>query len=176
MEDHDGTAIFVELARVVAGLAAQERMRTFSLPYPHDAQLALDRMVSYCLGQGWTPPKSLPELMSWCREHTAGGLPFQVPPSFVAPETRLIDRVGLMPTRSCLELASYGPRGELEQEAVGLLSGLEARCDSTEDYNRCRRFLMEQPVIVQRDRINPRSRWNRELWNRIKGLYGRADL
>ncbi|MFI7103663.1 hypothetical protein ACIBK8_30465 [Streptomyces sp. NPDC050161] len=174
-EEHEGAALFLELARVAADLAEREHLRTFTLPYPPAAQLALDHTVSYCLARGHTPPKSVPQLMAWCREHTAGGALFQVPPTLVTSGALLIAPVALLPTRSCWELASVGPSGRVEQEAVRLLADLAARCETPAAYERCRRYLMEHPVIVQQDRMPalPRSRWNRELWSRVKSLYTR---
>ncbi|MEU7226767.1 hypothetical protein [Streptomyces chrestomyceticus] len=171
VEAHDGTALFTELARVVTALSGLERLRSFTLPYPCDAQLALDHTVLYCLARNRTPPKSVPELMSWCRVNTAGGDLFRVPPAFVTPEATLIDPVGMMPTRTCFELASFGPLGQVEQEAIGLLEALEARCGSVEMYDRCRRFVMEWPVISQSDRFRKQGSWKSAVWNRVKDLY-----
>lgn len=171
-EVHEGMALFVELARVVWIVAAQERLRSYSLPYPREAQLVLDRTVLYCLGRGMTPPRSVPELMSWCRQHPAGAAVFQVPPSFVLPDATLVDPVAMMPTRTCVELASFGPQGQTEQEAVCLMTELAARCGTVEAYARSRRFLMESPVVRQRDRFSRRGPWNAAVWNRVKDLYG----
>ncbi|MYR92366.1 MULTISPECIES: pPIWI_RE_Y domain-containing protein [unclassified Streptomyces] len=171
MDDHPGTVLFAELARSVVALAAREQLRSFALPYPSSAQRVLDRMVLYCLDRGWTPPRSVPEVMAWCAEHTAGGPLFQVPTGFLSPEARLIDPVGRLPSRVCLELASHGPQGEVEQEAVDLLIDLEARCGSVERYSRCRRFLADRPVIGQRDPFSDGSHWNPALWKRVKNLY-----
>ncbi|MCX4968908.1 hypothetical protein OHA98_29925 [Streptomyces sp. NBC_00654] len=170
---HQGEELFAELARVVAETSGQERLRSFSLPYPRDAQLALDRMVLHCLGQGRTPPRSVPELLSWCRRTTAGDPLFRVPPDQVSPDATLVHPVGAMPTRTCLELASAGPRGRIEQEAISLMAGLEARCGSAVEYRRCRSFLMDRPLVSQTDRMqHGRGRWNKAVWDRVKGLYG----
>ncbi|MET8840369.1 hypothetical protein ABZW67_09765 [Streptomyces rubiginosohelvolus] len=170
-DDHQGTALFAELARSVVALAAREQLRSFALPYPRSAQRVLDRMVLYCLDRGWAPPRSVPEVMAWCAEHTAGGPLFQVPAEFLSPEARLIDPVGRLPSRICLELASHGPQGQVEQEAVDLLTDLAARCGSAERYSRCRRFLADRPVIGQRDPFSDGSHWNPALWKRVKDLY-----
>ncbi|MFG2176120.1 hypothetical protein ACGFMO_32980 [Streptomyces niveus] len=168
---HEGTALFVELARVVDAMASLERVRSLSLPYPRAAQLALDRMVLYCLERDRTPPRSVPELLTWCRDHTAGGPLFQVPATFVSPDATLVDPVGLMPTRTCLEVASFHPRGCAEQEADLLLAELEARSSAVGGYGRCRSFLMQRPVVTQRDRFSRRG-WSGTVWNRVKDLYG----
>ncbi|MER5766615.1 hypothetical protein [Streptomyces sp. NPDC001985] len=167
----DGTALFAELARVVAALAAQDGLRSFSLPYPREAQRALDRAVLHCLDRGRTPPRSLPELLSWCREHPAGGPLFRVPAALVSPGATLIDPVGHMPTRTCLEVASSGPEGRVEQEAVRLLAELAAACGSVDAYERCRRFLANRPAIGQRDRFAGREPWSTAVWNRVRHLY-----
>ncbi|MEU0840951.1 hypothetical protein ABZ370_15965 [Streptomyces sp. NPDC005962] len=164
-----GTELFCELARMVAALAESQSLRSFTLPYPGFAQRALDRTVTRCLDIGEAPPRSLPELWEWCRSRTADDRLFQVPASFVTPDATLVHPVGLMPTRTCLELASHRPNGGVATEARTLLDDLEARCGSTERYRRCRRFLACHPVVHQEDRRAPG--WSKAVWSRVKELY-----
>ncbi|MGW5067080.1 pPIWI_RE_Y domain-containing protein [Streptomyces cyaneofuscatus] len=165
-----GTELFRELARMVTDLAEVQGLRSFALPYPGLAQRALDRTVLHCLDVGETPPKSLPELWEWCRARPADDPLFAVPASLLTPGTTLVHPVGLMPTRSCLEVASYGPDGGVEGRARALLADLEARCGTGERYRRCRRFLARHPVVHQHDRSGPG--WSKAVWNRVKDLYG----
>ncbi|KAB7844435.1 hypothetical protein [Streptomyces mobaraensis] len=165
-----GAAIFRELARMAAALAEIQGLRSFTLPYPGFAQRALDRTVMHCLNVGERPPKSLPELWEWCRSRPAEDPLFAIPASLVTPGTTLVHRVGRMPTRSCLEVASHGPDGGVEAHARMLLAELGARCGTGERYRQCRRFLARHPVVHQRDRFG--SGWDRAVWSRVKYLYG----
>ncbi|MFJ7327894.1 hypothetical protein ACIQVN_16905 [Streptomyces cyaneofuscatus] len=164
------TGLFRELARTVAALAEVQGLRSFALPYPGLAQRALDRTVLHCLDIGETPPKSLPELWEWCRARPSDDPLFAVPASLLAPGTTLVHPVGRMPTRSCLELASYGPDGGVAAHAGALLADLEARCGTGERYRRCRRFLARHPVVHQQDRFGPG--WSKAVWSQVKDLYG----
>lgn len=165
-----GTELFLELARMVAALAEVQGLRSFALPYPGLAQRALDRAVLHCLDIGETPPKSLPELWEWCRIRPAEDPLFAVPASLLTPGTTLVHPVGRMPTRSCLEAASYGLDGGAATDAGALLGDLEARCGTGERYRRCRRFLARHPVVHQQDRFGPG--WSKAVWSRVKDLYG----
>ncbi|MFD8933878.1 hypothetical protein ACFV0R_01230 [Streptomyces sp. NPDC059578] len=164
-----GTELFCELARMVAALAEIQGLRSFALPYPGLAQRALDRMVMHCLDVGENPPRSLPELWEWCRTRPADDALFAVPASRVTPGTTLVHPVGRMPTRSCLEVASYGPDGGVAAHARALLVDLEARCGAGERYRQCRTFLARHPVVHQQDRFGPG--WSNAVWSRVKELY-----
>lgn len=169
-----GTELFCELARTVAALADIQGLRSFTLPYPGFAQRALDRTVARCLDIGRTPPRSLPEMWEWCRSRTAADPLFGVPASFVAPDATLVHPVGLMPTRTCLEVASHRHAAGVDAEVRTLLDELVARCGSDERFRRCRRFLARNPVVYQEDRFGARRNkagWNNDAWTRVKELY-----
>ncbi|MDN3259336.1 hypothetical protein QWJ26_05815 [Streptomyces sp. CSDS2] len=162
--------LVLEVARAITTLAQWKGLRSFSLPYPHTAQLALDRVVLYCLDHGRTAPRSLAELLSWCTGPGHAPPSHRRAPAPAHPELWLIDPVGLMPTRRCLELAPPGRAGCVEQDAVDTLTALERRCASADRYGRCRRFLTRHPVISPPDRFGPR-RWDAVVWNKVKDLY-----
>lgn len=169
-----GTELFCELARTVAALADIQGLRSFTLPYPGFAQRAFDRTVARCLDIGRTPPRSLPEMWEWCRSLTASDPLFGVPSSFVAPDARLVHPVGLMPTRTCLEVASHRHAAGVDAEVRALLDELLARCGSDERFRRCRRFLARNPVVHQEDRFAVRRNkagWNNDAWARVKEFY-----
>ncbi|MEV7909380.1 pPIWI_RE_Y domain-containing protein [Streptomyces griseus] len=169
-----GTELFCELARTVAALADIQGLRSFTLPYPGFAQRALDRTVARCLDIGHTPPRSLPEMWEWCRSRTAADPLFGVSASFVAPDATLVHPVGLMPTRTCLEVASHRHTAGADAEVRTLLDELVARCGSDERFRRCRRFLARNPVVHQEDRFAVRRNkagWNNDAWTRVRDLY-----
>ncbi|MFC1430607.1 hypothetical protein ACEZDB_07995 [Streptacidiphilus sp. N1-3] len=163
----EGVALFQELAGVVAVLGEYRGLRSFRLPYPPEAQQALDRTVLHCLAMGAPPPRSLPELLEWCRHRSATDPLFRVPASLVTPDATLVHEVGLMPTRSCLELDSHGPSGGVEREAVELMAGLEAHGGGR--FRQIRAFLVRHPTVHGHDRFG--GGWNRAVWALVKDLY-----
>ncbi|MER8002714.1 hypothetical protein [Streptomyces sp. NPDC095613] len=165
-----GSDLFGELARMVVALSEVQGLRSFALPYPALAQRALDHTVMRCLDAGEVPPRSLPELWEWCRTRPSDDPLLAVPSSLVSPGTTLVHRVGRMPTRSCLEVASHGPDGNVAAHARALLGDLHARSGTEERYRQCRAFLARHPVVHQQDRFAPG--WNRAVWSRVKSLYG----
>lgn len=165
-----GSGLFGELARMVVALSEVQGLRSFALPYPALAQRALDHTVMRCLEAGEAPPRSLPELWEWCRTRPSDDPLLAVSSSQVSPGTTLVHRVGRMPTRSCLEVASHGPDGGVAAHARALLGDLHARSGSEERYRQCRAFLARHPVVHQQDRFAPG--WNSAVWSRVKSLYG----
>ncbi|MFH8558581.1 hypothetical protein ACH4GP_25760 [Streptomyces celluloflavus] len=166
--DH-GNDPFLALARALTILSEQDGLRSFSLPYPREAQLALDRVILHCLNHGWTPPKSLPELLSWCTRRSVGDAEFGVSPALVSQGARWIHPIGMMPTRTCLELAPLGRPGRVEQDALNSLSALEHRCGSAGRFSRCRQFLARHPLVTHQDRFG--RRWEAMTWNKVRELY-----
>ena len=65
----------VRLLRTIAGGIVQlgeiASPGAFSLPYPADAQRALDQVALACLLRGEPPPHSLPDLITWCAQRPA---------------------------------------------------------------------------------------------------------
>ncbi|MFB7471187.1 hypothetical protein [Kitasatospora sp. NPDC056184] len=165
----DEVALYCELAEIVSELGDESGLRSFLLPYPPAAQRVLDRVVLRCIDLGLPPPKSLPELLEWCRSTPIGGRLFEIPPTLVLPDAPLIHRNGLLPTRACLELASAGVKGGPEETARSLLTELEGRCGSAERFHKVRQFLGRNPVVHRRDRL--RRGWSKEIWCRVKDLY-----
>ncbi|KUL34169.1 hypothetical protein ADL22_30855 [Streptomyces sp. NRRL F-4489] len=161
--------LFLGLADALTVLSEHNKLRSFSLPYPREAQLALDRVTLHCVNHGWAPPKSLPELMSWCTRRPAADPVFGVPPAPMTYDARWIDPVGLVPTRTCLEVAPLGQPGRAEQDALDALAGLAHRCGSADRYRRCRKFLAHHPVVTQEDRFAPG--WSAVVWNTVRTLY-----
>ncbi|MGW5353728.1 pPIWI_RE_Y domain-containing protein [Streptomyces sp. NPDC004031] len=161
--------LFRELAKVVADLGEETGLRSFQLPYPAAAQLALDRAVLRCLDLGIAAPKSLPELLQWCRYKPADDPFFAVPDTLVLPDTRLVHGEGLLPSRSCAELASAGTDDGPEETARRLLAELAGRCGPIERFHRSRQFLALNPVIRRDDPFGPD--WSREIWSRVKDFY-----
>ncbi|MFJ3902135.1 hypothetical protein [Streptomyces sp. NPDC090025] len=169
---YDAADMYAELARVVCELGFHKKLGSLALPYPHDAQLILDRLTLRCLRSGHEPPKGLPDLMAWCTDPDAVpsvlGLPSGHGNGFAQP---LIDPQRWMPTRTCLEWASRGPQGTVEQEADDLVAQLAARAGTPGLRRRCLTFVGDHPSVVQRDRMTRGARWDTTVWHQVRHLY-----
>src|SRR5260370_2273679 len=65
---HNGMTLLRTVATAVLDLSDVPNPGTFTLPYPAEAQRALDRTVLACLLRGAEPPRRVPGLLVSCRE------------------------------------------------------------------------------------------------------------
>lgn len=170
--EQNSVEILRAVARGIIGLGSQNRLSSFSLPYPVSAQHALDQVVFTCLAQERTPPRGIPELVFWCRKLALSEWPLMLPPDLVGPATLLVDDRVCLPTQTCAEWASDGPSGVMEQQAQALLHEVAEECRSTASYQACRDFLISRPVVTQQDLpavlASPRDGMS---WKRVNHLY-----
>ncbi|MFJ1756069.1 hypothetical protein [Kitasatospora sp. NPDC088134] len=169
MTERTEHAMYRQLASVVASSSELGSLRSFALPYPSLAQRSLDQMVLRCLDLGEKPPFSVPELLEWCRRRPLGDQIFGVPVGLLDGDATLVHPVGLMPTRTCLELTSHEQSGGVEQEALALLADLAGRCKNDDQYRRSRQFLVQRAVVHRRDRFD--RGWSKAVWTRVRDLY-----
>ncbi|MFE4358408.1 hypothetical protein [Kitasatospora sp. NPDC056800] len=168
--DHPGIELLTAVARGVLDLTAAPPS-TFRLPYPSSLQLALDRVVLDALLRRAPAPRSVPDLLSWCR----GRAPeewLSLPGDFLVPGSRLIHPDAGEPTRTCAELASLGPDGVLEQEAQSLLARLSDSCGGPARFAQCRDFLIDRPVLLRFDPMELLQPSLAHTWRLVKDLYG----
>ncbi|MGW1322665.1 pPIWI_RE_Y domain-containing protein [Streptomyces antibioticus] len=170
-DERRGVDLLVAVARGVIELGSAARASAFRLPYPPVLQLALDRMVLAGLTQGTPVPHGVPDLLSWIRERGPETLPLALPRDFLTAEARLIHPAGGEATRTCAELASYGPHGVLEQEAAALMAELADACGTEERFETCRDFLISRPVILRYDPVQLMRPAVAMTWRFVKGLY-----
>lgn len=143
-----------DVATAVVRFDSAVRLQSFTLPYPAEAQRALDRVVLACLRVGARPPSGLPELIRWCRARPLGSWPLdQLPDSLFGSEDRLIDAIAGSPTQLCHELAVRG-RGDSAARQYDRLVIREAMrvCQeawSPECYTAFRRMLVTRPVLTE---------------------------
>lgn len=69
-----------DVATAVARLDEVGQLDSFALPYPPDAQRALDRLVLACLRGGAQPPTGVPEMIGWCRTRPLRSWPLDALP------------------------------------------------------------------------------------------------
>ncbi|MFE2043781.1 hypothetical protein ACFXAZ_23185 [Streptomyces sp. NPDC059477] len=171
--ERPGVELLAALSRGLIGLAQVTQAATFRLPYPPGLQLALDRLVLAGLTQNRPVPGGISELLSWCRERSpAAWWPLKLPNGFPSGDARLVHGDAKEVTRTCAELASWGPDGVVEQEAVALLAELAENCGTVERFAACRDFLISRPVILQYNPIDFLSPAVAHTWKLVQGLYG----
>lgn len=176
----DGTArpddveLFRMLARAMIELAAADRLESFALPYPSGVQRALDQVVLRCLNQGEAPPSGVPDLVRWCTERVCADWPFGLPAGFVGRGASLVDARARMTTRMCAEVASDGPAGVVEQQALALLANLETAAPSLTFFETCREFLIQRVLVTSAAAIRMRTVDPAAAlaWRRVRHLYG----
>jgi len=144
---HHGLTLLRTIATAVVDLSEVPNPGTFVLPYPPEAQRALDRTVLACLLRGAAPPLSIADLMNWCRDRPVVDWPLDLPDGLADPDDRLIDPDAIQPTRLCFEWAIDRPDSASEQIDRELMHTAIERCRaarSPASYTAFRRLLIEQ--------------------------------
>ncbi|AXG81278.1 pPIWI_RE_Y domain-containing protein [Streptomyces paludis] len=144
------------VATAVVRLADVSGLDSFTLPYPAEAQQALDRVVLACLRNGARPPASLPDLLRWCRTRAVGGWPLdRLPPDVFGENDRLIDPASGAPSQLCHEWAVHERGDSAARQYDRLVIGEAMRAcrdaSSPESYTAFRRLLVERPVLTSAD-------------------------
>ena len=170
-DERMGVDLLTAVARGVIELTSMPRALEFRLPYSLSLQLALDRVELAGLTHGQHVPRSVPELLRWCRELGPERWPLTLPSGFLTPATRLIQPVAGEATRACAELASHGPAGILEQEAETLLAGPADSCGTVDRFAACRDFLIDRPVILRFDPAELLRPAVVQTWRLVRELY-----
>ncbi|MFD5649546.1 hypothetical protein [Streptomyces sp. NPDC127039] len=172
-DERAGVELLAAVSRGLIDLAQVTHVATFQLPYPPGLQLALDRVVLAGLTRNRPVPGGIPELLSWSRKKSpAAWWPLELPGGFLSADARLLHGESKEVTRTCAELASWGPDGVLEQEAVALLAELTETCGAVERFAVCRNFLIRRPVILQYNPIEFLSPAVAHTWKLVQGFYG----
>ncbi|MFK4213359.1 hypothetical protein [Streptomyces sp. NPDC030920] len=151
----------VRLVRTLAGaviqLADLGSLSSFKLPYPAEAQRALDRTVLACLLRGAEEvPRSLPELLFWCHTRPLEDWPLDLPPDAFGPDDYLVDPEALVPTQLCHEWWIRGKdagAAQFDREVVHTAMRLCRKASSPESYVAFRRLLVERPVLTGVERF-----------------------
>jgi hypothetical protein len=82
--------LLVVLAESVVELHLQSAAQRFFLPYANVVQLALDRIGFACLVRACPPPRSVAELMTWCKDKAIVEWPISLADDLVPPGARQI--------------------------------------------------------------------------------------
>jgi hypothetical protein len=149
---HNGVTLLRTVATAVLDLSDVPNPGTFTLPYPAEAQRALDRTVLACLLRGAEPPRGVPDLLVWCREIPVVDWPLDLPEDLAAPNEYLIDPHGLEPTQLCYEWAISRRDSAAEQVEREMVFTAIEQCRAArmpEAYAAFRRLLLEHPVLTR---------------------------
>lgn len=148
---HAGVPLIRTLATALLKLEAEKDLDAFTLPYPAEAQRALDRTALACLLKGATPPASLTELILWCRDWPLADWPIDLPPDAVGHEDRLLDPVSGRPTELCHEWAERTgdpAAGFRDRQIIHTALRLCREHGEEDAYTAFRRLLVHQPVLT----------------------------
>ncbi len=148
---HAGVPLVRTLAGAMLALDAKTGLSTFILPYPEEAQRALDRTVLACLLKGAAPPASLTELVAWCKEVPLADWPIDLPADVIGPEDRLLDADSGRPTELCHEWAERTRDTALafrDREIIHTALRLCREYGEEEAYTAFRGLLVNRPVLT----------------------------
>ncbi len=151
---HNGMVLLRTVATAVLDLSDVPNPGTFTLPYPAEAQRALDRTVLACLLRGAEPPRGIPDLLVWCREIPVVDWPLDLPEDLAASSEFLIDPHGLEPTQLCCEWAISHRDSAAEQVEREMVFTAIEQCRATRSpdaYAAFRRLLIEHPVLTREE-------------------------
>jgi hypothetical protein len=147
----DGIVLLRSVATAMVRLHELPNPGTFVLPYPQEAQRALDRTVLTCLLLGARAPLSVPDLIHWCATRSVGNWPLGLPQSVAGADEFLVDRVGRAPTQLCYEWtvdSRDAAARSLDTQVVQRAGRLCREVDHPEAYAAFRRLLVERPVLT----------------------------
>ncbi|GAA2250826.1 hypothetical protein GCM10010232_43430 [Streptomyces amakusaensis] len=149
-ENDRGVALLRLLADAVVALEDETDLDSFRLPYPADAQRALNHTVLACLRRGAEPPRSVPELLEWCGERPLASWPLDLPRDAAGPDDRLLDEESGLPTELVREWWAYRADSPARRHDREAMSWALHRCRqlSPEAYTAFRRLLVERPVLT----------------------------
>ncbi|MER6173961.1 hypothetical protein [Streptosporangium sp. NPDC001681] len=151
---HSGVTLLHTIATAVVQLAEITDLEAFALPYPAEAQRALDRTVLACLLKEARPPRSLPELLAWCRTRPIEDWPLDLPQDAFGPDDLLIDPDSAKPTQLCHEWwirARDSAAGQYDRTVIHTAMRLCRESEAPESYTAFRRLLVERPVLTGND-------------------------
>jgi hypothetical protein len=148
---HDGVALLRTLAGGLIELAKQTGLEAFTMPYPAEAQRALDRTVLACLLRGAAPPQSMAELIDWCATRPLSDWPLNLPPDAVAADDLLLDEQSRQPTELCHEWAERSRDAgaeHLDRQVIQAALRLCQEYGQEETYSAFRDLLVNRPVLT----------------------------
>ncbi|MEU4124911.1 MULTISPECIES: hypothetical protein [Streptomyces] len=148
---HEGVPLLKTLAQALLILEDTAGLESFTLPYPAEAQRALDRTALACLVRGEEPPASLAELIDRCRTLPLAEWPLDLPVDAAGPQDMLLDPVSGRPGDLCHEWAERCPDSAArfrDRMIVHTALRLCREHGEEEAYTEFRRLLVRRPVLT----------------------------
>lgn len=184
---HDGVPLLRTLAQALIILEDLTNLDSFTLPYPAEAQRALDRTVLACLLTGDVPPAGLTELVDRCRTIPLAQWPLSLPDEAVGPEDRLLDSESGRPTELCHEWAVRSPDAAVdfrEREVMHAALRLCREYGEEEAYTAFRGLLVHRPVLTAAEMfevggdtvLEPIRELIRRIYRTVPGSYLRDGV
>lgn len=145
-----------DVATAVMKLHEVVQLDSFTLPYPPEAQRALDGLVLACLRGGARPPAGVPEMIHWCRTRPLRRWPLDaLPPGLFNRNNRLIDPESGEPTQLCGEMEVERAGSGTGRQYVDLVIRAAMRAcraaNSPQSYTAFRRLLVARPVLTEKE-------------------------
>ncbi|MGE7385172.1 hypothetical protein ACQKM2_06725 [Streptomyces sp. NPDC004126] len=166
------------LARALVLLEATENVRSFALPYPSEAQWALDRVVMLSLLAEEDPPLGLADLLVWARTRPLEEWPAGVVPGYESGTETLLDPRSGRPTDLCHEWAWHAP-GAPEDLHHLVLREARKRCSGLGDSTAFLAFhtlLVRRPVLTAAELYDVTGDLLLEpLWSLLTEIYQPAS-
>ena len=154
---HPDVLLLHTIASAVIRLADLSRLASFTLPYPAEAQRAVDRLVLACLLRGIDEmPRSVPDLVIWCRTRALEDWPLHLPQDAFGPDDFLVDPVALVPTQLCHEWwiqTRDSAATQFDRDVIHTAMLLSRQASSPESYTAFRRLLVARPVLTSAERF-----------------------
>jgi hypothetical protein len=146
------------IASAVIRLADIRGLDAFTLPYPAEAQRAVDRLVLSCLLRRIDEmPRSVPDLLAWCHTRPLEDWPLDLPPDAFGPDDLLVDPVALVPTQLCHEWWIHSrdsAAAQFDRDVVRSAMRLCQQASSPESYTAFRRLLVDKPVLSSAEKFD----------------------
>ncbi|BBA99014.1 hypothetical protein RVR_5463 [Actinacidiphila reveromycinica] len=150
----DGVFLLRSVATAMVRLSDIASPGTFALPYPDEAQRALNNMVLNCLMLKARPPESLPHLVEWAAQRPLDRWPITLPPDAVPPGSLLLDKATRQPTQLCYEWAVDAEDSGARYSEQRYMAAASSRCreeNYPEAYQAFRLLLVRRPVLTHRE-------------------------
>ncbi|WP_432003286.1 Fis family transcriptional regulator [Streptomyces sioyaensis] len=150
-EVNQDVALLHTLANAIVALEDAPELESFRLPYPAEAQRALDRTALACLRRGAEPPRSIPQLLDWCRTRPLASWPLDLPPDAIGPNDQLLDEETGLPTELVREWWVHRRDSLARLHDREVVRWALRKCKEAglpESYTAFRRLLVERPVLT----------------------------
>jgi restriction endonuclease in pPIWI_RE module len=172
---HPHVSLLRTVASAVVQLADVTGLSAFSLPYPPDAQRALDRMIVTCLVAGVEEiPRSVPDLVTWCRTRPLEDWPLDLPADAFGPDDYLVDPDSCVPTQLCHEWWVQGRDStatQFDRDVIRAAMRLCQQVSAPDSYMRLRQLMVTQPVLTAADEFDIATE---HLLEPVRELIGRC--